>query len=221
MPSMRRFEVELAIIHPHLIQLLTLLHPGASGVIFVSMPTTFDPEPANVVDPIIRGLTNTLEAAKVAGVQRYVLNSSSKAVDSADYGKPSRELTVDTFNHEAIHEMRNGAADGSFERIVTVYSAARTLAELAFWDWIEKHDPPFVANCVVPDGQFGRALDPYNVEHGISSNGQLKAALEGDWSKLGLQLGKYLSLQGPWSRGCPLTQTLSQHLSRMFKTQLA
>lgn len=129
---------------------------------------------------MVVGLLNTLEAAKSAGVQRYVLNSSSKAVDSADYGKLARELTVDTFNYEAVHEMRSGTADGSFERIVSIYSAARTLAEIAFWDWVKEYDPPFVANSVVPDDQFGRVLDMHNIEHGISTNGQLKAALEGD-----------------------------------------
>lgn len=163
---------------------------GASGVIFVSVPTIFDPDPANVVEPLLNGLINSLKAASSAGVQRFVLNSSSKAVDSTDYGGQARELTVDTFNHAAIDSMRKGQVDASFERIVTVYSAARALHELTFWDWIKKHDPPFVANSVVPDGQFGRVLDRHSIEHGISSNGQLKSALLGDWSSLGLQLGK-------------------------------
>lgn len=168
------------------------LSKGASGVIFVSVPTIFNPDPSKVVDPLIRGLINSLEAAKAANVKRYVLNSSSKAVDSADYSRPARELTVDTFNHEAIEDMRNGdPTDVSFGRIVEVYSAARALHELAFWDWLKKNDEaPFVANCLVPDGQFGRVMDMYNVEHGVSSNGQLKNVMEGNWAAIGLQLGK-------------------------------
>lgn len=168
------------------------LFKGASGVIFVSVPTIFNPDPSKVVDPLIRGLINSLEAAKAANVKRYVLNSSSKAVDSADYSRPARELTVDTFNHEAIEDMRNGdPTDVSFGRIVEVYSAARALHELAFWDWLETNDEvPFVANCLVPDGQFGRVMDMYNVEHGVSSNGQLKNVMEGNWAAIGLQLGK-------------------------------
>ena len=88
--------------------------------------------------------------------------------------------------------MRNGdPTDVSFGRIVEVYSAARALHELAFWDWLKKNDEvPFVANCLVPDGQFGRVMDMYNVEHGVSSNGQLKNVMEGNWAAIGLQLGK-------------------------------
>ena len=97
---------------------------------------------------------------------------------------------MDTFNHSAVQEMHGGPKEDSFERIVTVYSAARTLHEMAFWDWVKNNNPPFVANCVVPDGQFGRVLDRYNIEHGISTNGQLKNALLGNWSALGLQLGE-------------------------------
>lgn len=156
------------------------------------MPTIFDPTAEKVVDPLIKGITNSLAAAASAGVQRYVLNSSSKATDSTDYSRPRRELTVDTFNQQAIEDMRQGPVDDtSFARIVTVYSAARALSELALWDWIKANDPPFVANCVVPDGQFGRVLDKYPVEHGISTNGQLKNALLGNWSAIGLPLGTY------------------------------
>lgn len=161
-----------------------------AGVIFVSVPTIFDSRPEKVVDPLIKGITNTLVAAASAGVQRYVLNSSSKSADSTNYHKPARELSVDTLNDEAINDMQAGSSKPSFERIVIVYSAARTLSEQAFWKWIQSNKPPFVANCVVPDGQFGRVLDIHPVDHGISSNSQLKNALLGNWSAIGLPLGE-------------------------------
>lgn len=160
----------------------------------MSVPTIFDPNAEKVVDPLIRGITNSLAAA-AAGIQRYVLNSSSKAVDATDYGRPRWELTVDTFNQEAIKDIRLGPVDASFARIVTVYGAARALSELAFWDWIKTNNPHFIANCVVPDGQFGRVLYQYMVEHDISTNGQLKNALLGNWSAIGLPLGK-ISVHG-------------------------
>lgn len=173
-------------------------------MILVSVPTIFDPNPEKVVDPLIKGIINSLTAAAAAGVQRYVLNSSSKATDSADYSRPRRKLTVDTFNQQAIKDMRQGSVDDtSFARIVTVYSAARALSELAFWDWVKTNNPPFVANCVVPDGQFGRVVDRYPVEHGISSNGQLNSALLGNWSAIGLPLGTYPRMA--WVRDETLT----------------
>lgn len=64
------------------------------------MPVIFDTDPAKVHGPMIQGVINTLEAAARAGVQRYVLSSSSKAVHSNAYTGP-RELTSDLFNYDA------------------------------------------------------------------------------------------------------------------------
>lgn len=158
------------------------------------MPTIFDLEPANVIEPMVKGVINSLASSARAGVKRYVLSSSSKAVTTVEYGKEPLDLTVDTFNHEAIAEASKASQDRSFDRMVDIYSAGRTSAELAFWAWIKEHNPPFVANCVVPDGQFGRVLDLKHMNtSSASSSGQLKNALHGDWEKIGLQLGKYIS----------------------------
>ena len=156
------------------------------------MPMIFDSDTTKVFDPMIRGVVNTLQAAARAGVQRYVLSSSSKAVDYTIYDNPPHELTVDTFNNEAIEKAREGSAtDTSFERIVDVYCAGRTLAELAFWNWIRENNPLFVANCIVPDGQFGRVLDVEHTNVGTaSSTGQLRAALQGEWEKVSFPLGR-------------------------------
>lgn len=167
------------------------LHVGVSGVIYPSMPTILHLDPAKVVDPMVRGVVNSLEAAARAGIRRYVLSSSSKAVATVSYGSPPLELTVDTFNHEAIAEAYKESSDVSFDRMVTVYGAGRASAELAFWSWVKEHNPPFVANCIVPDGQFGRVLDTEGINTtAASSNGQLKNALQGDWKSIGFQLGK-------------------------------
>ncbi|KAK7928939.1 hypothetical protein PG985_005937 [Apiospora marii] len=171
---------------------------GAAGVIYPSMPIIFDTDPVKVYEPMIQGVVNTLEAAARAGVQRYVLSSSSKAVHSNVYDGP-RKLTSDMFNYEAINKVRDGPppdAGASFEKMVSVYSAGRTLAELAFWDWIREHNSPFVANCVVPDGQFGRVLDMENINTGPSSStGQLKHALQGQWDQIGLDLAFFTDVQ--------------------------
>ncbi|KAK6371656.1 uncharacterized protein PV06_01323 [Exophiala oligosperma] len=168
---------------------------GAAGVIYPSMPVIFDADPTKVFGPMVRGAINTLESAARAGVQRYVLSSSSKAVADTIYGEP-RELTEEMFNHEAVERARQKSTDSSFQRIVDVYSAGRTLAEFAFWDWIKTNNPPFVANCVVPDGQFGRVLDMDNLNTGVtSSTGQLTRALQGKWEGVPLPLAFFTDVQ--------------------------
>jgi nucleoside-diphosphate-sugar epimerase len=157
------------------------------------MPIIFNADATKVHDPLINGVLNTLRAAAHAGIKRYVLGSSSKAVSSTIFDhQPARELSADTFNHEAIEQVRRNTGENeepTFERIVAIYSAGRALAELAFWDWVRENDPPFVANCVVPDGQFGRVLDVQNLNVGTaSSTGQLMRALEGRWEDVGLSL---------------------------------
>ncbi|KAF4437385.1 hypothetical protein F53441_13062 [Fusarium austroafricanum] len=153
---------------------------GAHGVIYVSVPMVFDPDPIKFFNPVIKGTINTLEAASRAGVKRYVLSSSSKAVESTVYNHP-HHITDKMFNYEAIRKACCEPAVNNFERIFTVYSAGRALAELAFWSWVGENQPSFVANCVVPDGQFGRCLDTNNI---VSTFGMLRSAVKGDWENV-------------------------------------
>ncbi|KAH7308568.1 putative aldehyde reductase 2 [Stachybotrys elegans] len=168
---------------------------GASGVIYPSTPILFDADPAKVHRPMIKGVINTLEAASRAGVKRYVLSSSSKAVHPGVFGG-HYELTTDSYNYEAIEKVKAGPVENSLERIVAVFSAGRALQELAFWEWVATNKPSFVANCVVPDGQFGRILDVENMNVGPSSStGQLVSALRGDWDKCGFDLAYFTDVQ--------------------------
>lgn len=156
------------------------------------MPIIFDLNPDKAIDPIVRGTINTLDAASRAGVKRYVLSSSSKAVESTVYDQP-HELTKTTFNHEAISKARNvnGLPTDASERTLVMYSAGRTAAELAFWDWVKTNNPPFVANCVVPDGIFGRVLDVKHVNMGFTSSlAMLKRVFAGSNEGIQLRLGQ-------------------------------
>lgn len=136
---------------------------------------------------MVKGTINSLEAAARAGVKRYVLSSSSKAVESTNYNHP-HHITSSMFNYDAIRKACSEPNVEGLDRFVDVYSASRALAELAFWSWVGTNQPPFVANCVVPDGQFGRALDPENTS---STFRMLKAAAEGEWDKVFGQVGKH------------------------------
>ncbi|EWY92180.1 hypothetical protein FOYG_05765 [Fusarium oxysporum NRRL 32931] len=149
---------------------------GAKGVIYVSTPTILNADPSKVVEPVIKVTINRLEAAARAGVKRYVLSSSSKAVDSINYNHP-HHVTSSMFNCEAIRKACCEPDVDGLDRFMDVYRASRALAELVFWSWVGTNQPPFVANCVVPNGQFGRALDPENT---ASTFRMLKGAAEGE-----------------------------------------
>lgn len=155
---------------------------GAAGVVYVSTPIIFDPDPAKSVDPVVTGTINTLKAAAKAKVQRYVLSSSSKAVEGTVYNQP-HIITADTFNYKDLWKAREEPPVATFEWSLSVYSAGRAAAELAFWAWVDENNPPFIANCVVLDGNFGRVINTENVSKVTqSSYGMLKSALAGEWA---------------------------------------
>ncbi|KAL6693360.1 hypothetical protein J3F84DRAFT_380625 [Trichoderma pleuroticola] len=162
-------------------------HLGAAVVVYVSTPTIFGPDPTQVVDPVVKGTINTLKAAAQAKVQRYVYLSSSKAVEAAVYNVPHK-ISVGTYNHEDLRKAREEPTVPTVERAMAVYGASRAAAELAFWSWVKENNPPFVANCVVPDGNFGRVLDAEQPNG--TSVGMLKRVLDGDWSRV-MTLGSY------------------------------
>ncbi|RKK70503.1 hypothetical protein BFJ69_g11765 [Fusarium oxysporum] len=164
---------------------------GAKGVIYVSTPTILNADPSKVVEPVIKGTINRLAAGARAGVKRYVLSSSSKAVESINYNHP-HHVTSSMFNCEAIRKPCCEPDVDGLDRFMDVYSASRALAELEFWSWVGTNQPPFVANCVVPDGQFGRALDPENTAPTFRL---LKGAAEGEWDNVFGQVAYYTDVQ--------------------------
>ncbi|KAK4891346.1 hypothetical protein LTR27_010000 [Elasticomyces elasticus] len=169
---------------------------GAAGVIYVSTPVLFDTDPAKVIGPTVNGTINTLKAAARAGVKRYVLAGSSKAIATTTYNT-SYTLSTRMYNYDSILDSFSPPAGESlFERSLNLYSAARTLAELTFWSWIAKNKPAFTANSVVPDGNFGRMLANKDSDASKKSSvGALKAALAGQWDASPLKLGYYIDVQ--------------------------
>ncbi|KAM6476460.1 hypothetical protein HDV62DRAFT_384280 [Trichoderma sp. SZMC 28011] len=131
---------------------------GAAVVVYVSTPTIFGPDPSQVIDPVVKGTINTLKAAAQA------------------------KISVDTYNQEDLRKAREEPTVPTVERAMAVYGASRAAAELAFWSWVKENNPPFVANCVVPDGNFGRVLDAEQPNN--TSVGMLKRVLDGDWSRV-------------------------------------
>ncbi|KAL9574111.1 hypothetical protein ACKAV7_001887 [Fusarium commune] len=108
---------------------------GANGVIYVSTPIILNADPTKVVEPVIKGTINSLEAAARPGVKRYVLSSSSKAIESTNYNYP-HHITSSMFNYGAIRKACCEANVDGLDRFMDVYSASRALAELPFWSWV-------------------------------------------------------------------------------------
>jgi nucleoside-diphosphate-sugar epimerase len=169
---------------------------GAAGVIYVSTPVLFDTDPAKVIAPTVNGTINNLEAAARAGVKRYVLAGSSKAIATTTYNVPYN-LSTRMYNYDSILNSISPPIDETpFERSLTLYTAGRTLAELAFWSWVARNKPSFTANCVVPDGNFGRVLTEKDSDANTkSSTGALKAALAGQWEAAPLKMGTFFPLE--------------------------
>jgi hypothetical protein len=121
------------------------------------------------------------------------LNSSSKAVEKTVYNTP-HTITKNTFNYAEVAKALNKPTVPTPECALTVYSAGRTSAELAFWDWVKENKkkyPQLVANSVVPDGNFGRVLEPTKTGTGpATSVGMLQRALRGKREGAMLFVGK-------------------------------
>jgi hypothetical protein len=124
-------------------------------------------------------------------VVRYVLSGSSKAVESTVYNVPHR-ISAAQYNLDAIEAAICRPNEDTFERKLTLYSAGRVMQELTLQSWMAEYKPSYVANIVVPDGNFGRVLDANNI---ASTPAQLKSALTGEWEKVPLPLGNASWLQ--------------------------
>ena len=100
-----------------------------------------------------------LAAAKTASVTRFVYTSSSTAASAP---KPDVKFRMDssTWNQEAIDRAWAPPPYEGAERSWAVYGASKTQAEQEVWKFVKEKKPGFVANCVLPNANFGRILDP-------------------------------------------------------------
>ncbi|KAL5002231.1 putative aldehyde reductase 2 [Aspergillus recurvatus] len=144
---------------PGMFELVQVVDFGLEGA-FDEAFKVISPDPAIAVTPIVNTVLNTLSAAAKAGITRFNI-----------------------FNYAEVAKALNEPTVPTPERALTVYSAGRTSAELAFWDWVKENKekyPQLVANSVVPDGNFGRVLEPTKTGTGpATSVGMLQRALRG------------------------------------------
>ncbi|KAJ7731586.1 hypothetical protein DFH07DRAFT_755616 [Mycena maculata] len=118
-------------------------------------------DPAELLDPAIKGTTGILESARKYGtsVKRVVVTSSCAAVmNISDKQQVLNELN---WNDQAVNEVENKGREASPQ---AKYRASKTQAERAAWDFVQKHqnepgfgwdlsvmNPPLVVGPVIHD----------------------------------------------------------------------
>ncbi|KAF7346828.1 Epimerase domain-containing protein [Mycena sanguinolenta] len=101
---------------------------GVDAIIHVASPLPGRAEPATILEAAIDGTLNVVVQGEKAGVRRVVVTSSIATVMG-----PTNSFTDQDWN-PVTKEM---ALDGGND--MQTYSASKKFAEIALWEWAEKH----------------------------------------------------------------------------------
>ena len=137
------------------------------------MPMSDEPDPyiADVTALTVNALKT---AASEPSVKRVVLTSSSMAAVNPAPDVP-RTVTPSTWNNEVVEEAWSPSSNA--DRTMTIYGASKMSAEKRAWEWMEENSPAFALNSVLPNTNFGPAVDK---RHAFSStDAMLKSAYDG------------------------------------------
>ncbi len=101
---------------------------GCEGVFHLAspVPVVQPKDPFELIEPARQGTLNVLRAARDAGVRRVVLTSSVAAVQGTDRAA-ERTFTAEDWSDPHDPDLQP-------------YSASKTVAELAAWQFVEDHD---------------------------------------------------------------------------------
>lgn len=110
-------------------------------------------------------------AAKEPSVRRVVITSSSTAaINPAP--DVERIITPDTWNRDVVKEAWRKPDE------FNVYSASKTVAEMAAWEWMAAQRPHFILNSVLPNTNFGPAISRKH-QGWASTDAMLKSFIDG------------------------------------------
>ncbi|KAL4813820.1 hypothetical protein BDW67DRAFT_187409 [Aspergillus spinulosporus] len=133
---------------------------GVQGIAHVASDMSMNPDPEQVVPQMVEGVRNALEAAMgQPQVRRVVYTSSSTAAFISVTNQEGVRITRETW-HDACIDAAWAKDTPEDKRGYLVYSASKTLAEKEAWKWVQKKQPRFVFNSIVPNTNFGRILCP-------------------------------------------------------------
>lgn len=132
------------------------------GIIHPASIVTLSADPAAVIPATISGVTSLLRSASTSSsVQSFVLTSSSVAAGTNAPDNHSFAVTASSWNDAAIAEAWSvTSAPFPTSHPIAVYSASKAESEKALWTFVEKEKPSFRVNTVLPDVNFGPALNP-------------------------------------------------------------
>ncbi len=120
---------------------------GVDAIVHTSSPVTLSPNPKEVVPPAVKGATSILQSAlEEPKIRRFVFTSSSTATS---FPTPGKKFKIDknSWNTE-VDDFVDFPPPYKPENAYKVYSASKTKAELAVWDFMKTYKPSFVINSV-------------------------------------------------------------------------
>lgn len=143
---------------------------GVQGIAHMAMNTSMDPKNHAIIQDTVKSTLRLLEAAaRTSSVKSVVVTSSLAACALPTTGEPYT-INPSTWNTDAITKTRNPLPDiQSMSPIsarwhgITLYAASKALSEQASFTWVDKHNPSFRLNTVVPNVNFGIAISPTNM----------------------------------------------------------
>lgn len=175
---------------------------GVSAIAHIASIVNFDPDPNNVVDGCVKGVTNLFEAALAEpSVKSFALTSSFLAATMPMLGKAA-VVTQDSWNDMALEA---AWAPPPYEptRAPLVYAASKVASEKALWKLVEEKKPEFTVNTIAPSGILGEPLHKSQTEHGSA------------WIKM-LWVGDTSAMRIPASKSA--TETCTRDLPRSAPT---
>ena len=120
------------------------------GVAHVASDLSFDPDPNQIITPMLDGVRNILQsAAREPSIKRFVITSSSIAALTPQPGKEI-EINSTTWNDSSIEQAWRPPPYEQ-ERMWDVYAASKTQCERELWKFAQEQQPSFVLNAVLPD----------------------------------------------------------------------
>ena len=136
---------------------------GVDGVIHTASPFTTQVEnnERDLLNPAISGTTEILKAVKAhaPNVKRVVVTSSFAAVKDPWKGlRPGYTYSEKDWNPTTYEEAKNG--DGW-----VAYSASKSFAEKAAWDFVEQEKPNFTVSTINPPMIYGPLLNDESLDH--------------------------------------------------------
>ncbi|EPE02651.1 aldehyde reductase ii [Ophiostoma piceae UAMH 11346] len=136
---------------------------GVDGVIHVAGEMSMAADPEGVIGGTKKATVNIMSAAAAHNVKRFVLTSSSTAVDlpsTAITGNAKRgRIDKNSWNDAAVTAAWSDDTPAAARGWLT-YSAAKTEGERTAWQWFRENKPSFGLNAVLPNCLWGRVLSP-------------------------------------------------------------